>query len=217
MLDEIIVSYVKNERKQLKLEPSQPALLILDVFSGQMTIPVMEKLAENHMKYVKVPANLTNLFQPLDLTINRSAKAFMKKKFTEWYSLEVMKQLDIGKNVEEIEVKLLLSNLIPLHASWLIELLNHFTSTAGKETIANRWKAAGITDDIKSGSSSLDLLDPFSTIDPFEQQADDEIFGRQRTYPTESSTNFESNDEDERIFEYSLAQNRYIFNIFDDE
>ena len=161
-----------------------------------MTTPVTEKLAENHMKYVKVPANLTNLFQPLDLTINRSAKAFMKKKFTEWYSLEVMKQLDIGKNVEEIEVKLLLSNLIPLHASWLIELLNHFTSTAGKETIANRWKAAGITDDIKSGSSSLDLLDPFSTIDPFEQQADDEIFGRQRTYPTESSTNFESNDEE---------------------
>ena len=102
-----------------------------------MTTPVTDKLAENHMKYVKVPANLTNLFQPLDLTINRSAKAFMKKKFTEWYSLEVMKQLDIGKNVEEIEVKLLLSNLISLQASWLIELFNHFTSTTGKEIIAN--------------------------------------------------------------------------------
>ena len=40
---------------------------------------------------------MTNLFQPLDLTISRSAKAFMKKKFIEWYSLEVMKQLDSGK------------------------------------------------------------------------------------------------------------------------
>ena len=74
---------------------------------------------------------MTNLFQPLDLTINRSAKAFTKKKFTEWYSLEVKKQLDNGRNAEETEVKLLLSKLKLLHASWLIELYNHFTSTAG--------------------------------------------------------------------------------------
>ena len=120
LLDEIIIPYIKNERERLKLEPSQPALLILDVFSGQMTTPVTDKLAENHIKYVKVPANMANLFQPLDLTINRSAKAFMKKNFTEWYTLEVIKQLDSGKNAEEIEVKLLPSK--PLHASWLIEL-----------------------------------------------------------------------------------------------
>ena len=107
-LDEIIFPYVKNECKRLKLEPSQPASLILDVFSGQVTTLVTDKLAENHMKYVKVPGNMTNLFQPLDLIINRSAKAFIKEKFTKWYSLEVVKQLDSGKNTEETEVKLLL-------------------------------------------------------------------------------------------------------------
>ena len=82
LLDEIIIPYVKNEGKQLKLEPSQPTLLILDVFSGQMTTPVRDTLAENHIKYVKVPASMTNLFQLLDLTIRRSAKAIMKKRFT---------------------------------------------------------------------------------------------------------------------------------------
>ena len=92
-----------------------------------MTVPVTEKLAENFIKYVKVPANMTSLFQPLDLTVNGSAKAFMKKKYTEWYSLEVTKQLDNGKSAEEIEVKLLLSKLKPLYASWLIDLYNHFT------------------------------------------------------------------------------------------
>ena len=102
-----------------------------------MTTPATVKLAENHIKYVKVPANMTNLFQPLDLTINRSTIAFMNKKFTKWYSLEIMKQLDSGKNTDEIEVKLLLSKLKPLHASWLIELYKHFTSTAGKEIMAN--------------------------------------------------------------------------------
>ena len=151
LLDEIIIPYVKNEPERLKLEPSQPALLILDLFSGQMTTTVTEKLAENHIKYVKVPANMTNLFQPLDLKINISAKPFMKKTFTEWYNLEIMKQLDCEKNAKEMEVKLLLSKPEPLHASWLIELYNHFTSTAGKEIIANGWKAAGITDAIKNG------------------------------------------------------------------
>ena len=217
LLDEIIISYVKNKRKQLNLEPSQPTLLILDVFSGKMTTPVTDKLAENHIKHVKVPANMTNLFQPLDLAINRSAKAFMKKEFTEWCSLEIMKQLDSGKNAEEIEVKLLLSKLKPFHASWLIELYNNFTSTVGKEIIANGWKAAGITDTIKNGSSSLDPIDPFPTIEPLEQPAYYEIFGRQRTHPTESSTNFECDDEDEWVFEDSLTEDRNIFDIFDDE
>ena len=217
LLDEIIILYVKNEREQLKLEPSQPALLILDAFSGQMTTPVTDKLAENHIKYVKVPANMTNLFQPLDLTINRSTKAFMKKKLTEWYSLEVMKQLHSGKKAEEIEVKLFLPKLKSLHASWLIELCNHFTSTVGKEIIANGLKAAGITDTIKNGSSSLDPLSSFSTNDLLEQPADDEIFGRQITYPTKSSTNFERGNEDKWVFEDSLTEDRNIFDIFDDK
>ena len=108
LLDEIIFPYVKSECERLKLESSQPASLILDVFSGQVTTLVTDKLAENHMKYVKVPGNMTNLFQPLGLTINRSAKGLIKENFTKWYSLEVVKQLDSGKNTEEIEVKLLL-------------------------------------------------------------------------------------------------------------
>ena len=135
--------------------------LVLDVFSGQMTVPVTEKLAENFIKYVKVPANMTSLFQPLDLTVNGSAKAFMKKKITEWYSLEVTKQLDNDKSTEEIEVKLLLSKLKPFHVSWLIDLYNHFTSQAGREVVANGWKAAGITDAIEKGSASLEPLTRF--------------------------------------------------------
>ena len=83
------------------------------------------------------------------------------------------------------------------------------------EIIPNGWKAAGITDAIKNNSSSLDPLDPFSTIDPLEQPAGDEIFVRQRTYPMESSTNFESGVEDEWVFEDSLTKDRNIFDIFD--
>ena len=69
-------------------------------------------------------------------------KAFMKG-VTEWYSLQVTKEVDSVKNCREIEVKLLLSTLKPLHASWVLGLYNYFTSTPGNEIIANGWKAAG--------------------------------------------------------------------------
>ena len=96
-----------------------------------MTTPVFYKLKENIIKYVHVPANMTNLFQPLDLMVNRSAKAFMKRKLTEWYSLQVTKQLESSKSCEEIEVKVLLSTLKPPHASKVLELYSYLISTLG--------------------------------------------------------------------------------------
>ena len=83
VLDEIIKPYVEKERDMLNLDEKQPTPLITDVFSGQMTKPVIDKMAENYIKLVKVPANMTRIFQPLDLIVNRSAKVFMKKRFTE--------------------------------------------------------------------------------------------------------------------------------------
>ena len=62
------------------------------------------------------------LFQPLDLTVNSSKKASLKKKFTEWYSSSISKQLEEGKSIEGINVELKLSVLKPLHAKWINEL-----------------------------------------------------------------------------------------------
>ena len=89
LIKEIIAPYVEKERVILDLGKDQPALLIIDVFSGQMTDPVIQKLKENYIKVTRVPPNMKNLFQHLDLTVNGSAKAFMKKKFTEWYSSSI--------------------------------------------------------------------------------------------------------------------------------
>ena len=89
LTDEIITPYVDKELEILDLGEQQQALFIIDVFSGQMTDSVIEKLKENNIKLTRVPANLTNLFQPPDLTVNGSAKTFLKKKFTEWYSASI--------------------------------------------------------------------------------------------------------------------------------
>ena len=84
MMEHIVIPYVKNQRKILKLDAEYPAMLIMDVFKGQMTDPVKEILKKNNIVLQKVPANLTYLFQPLDVQggPNGYAKKFMKKKFT---------------------------------------------------------------------------------------------------------------------------------------
>ena len=51
--------YVEKERDMLNLDGKQRALLIIDVFSGQMTKTVIDKIAENYIKLVKVPANFS--------------------------------------------------------------------------------------------------------------------------------------------------------------
>ena len=106
LLHEVIIPYINSERENLGVENDQKALLIMDVFSGQMTDPVKEKLRQNNILLVRVPANMTNLFQPLDLTVEGSFKAFMKHTLTEWYSKEIAKGLDNGVQQEDIDVKL---------------------------------------------------------------------------------------------------------------
>ena len=83
LIEEIIVPYVEKERASLKLSDKEPALLIMDVFRGQMTEDVLNVLKENNILLVRVPANMTHLFQPLDLTVNGIFKAFMRKRFSE--------------------------------------------------------------------------------------------------------------------------------------
>ena len=58
-------------------------MFIIDVFSGQMTLAVLQTLRENYLFLVRLPPNMTNLFQLLDLTVSGAAKDFMKRRFTE--------------------------------------------------------------------------------------------------------------------------------------
>ena len=145
-----------------------PALLIMNVFKVQMTCAVRELLNKNHILLEKVPANITYLFQPLDVQggPNGYVKRFMKKKFTLWYSDQVIHTLDEGKDVEDVEISLKLSIVKPLHAKRLIEMCNHMTSSEGRDVCLNGWKDAGILDAAEKGLGGLPNLDPFHDIDP---------------------------------------------------
>ena len=76
-----------------------------------MTPTVLLKLQENYIFLVGVPPNMTKLFQPMDLTVNGVAKAFMKRCFTDWYSQKTWIELESEKELNDIDIKFTLTTL----------------------------------------------------------------------------------------------------------
>ena len=124
---------------------------IIDVFSRQMINLVTEKLKENNMKLTRVPATMTNLFQPLELTANGFEKTFLKKKFAELWNSLTSKQLEEGKLIEDINIV-----LEPLHAKWVNELYDYMTSEESCKIISSHWNATFITEAIEQETKGLE-------------------------------------------------------------
>ena len=104
LIDTVLHPYVVKARAKAGLPENQKALVVWDVFRGQMTDKVKDRLATLDFELVAVPANMTHFFQPLDLTVNGSAKTFLRKKFTEYYAAAVKEQIDGGKQLDDIQV-----------------------------------------------------------------------------------------------------------------
>lgn len=62
-----------------------------------------------------------------------TAKQFMKRKFVDWYARQIVTEINKARDVEEIDVPMKLSIMKPLHASWLMELYNYMTLSAGRD------------------------------------------------------------------------------------
>ena len=136
----IILPYVERKRTELELSRDQPALAIFDVFRGQQTEGVLKLLEKNNILVVNVPANCTDRLQPMDLSINKSVKEFMRSKFRDWYSEQVQHQLCEGKEISPVDLKL--STMKPLGARWLVSLYDYITQN--NSIVVNGFKAAGL-------------------------------------------------------------------------
>ena len=55
---------------------------------------ILHLLKKGIIVVVKDPANMTHLFHHLHLTVNGYFKNCMKNKFLEWYSKEILKQVN---------------------------------------------------------------------------------------------------------------------------
>ena len=165
LLNEVIIPYVEKVRSLGEISEDQHALVIMDVFTGQMTSEVLNLLRDNKILLTNIPPNMTKFYQPLDLTVNGIAKKFMARKFNDWYTDQVSAQLQKGVPIDEIDIKLRLSLLKPLHAGWIVDFYNYMTGD-GKNVIDSGWRASGIKDAIRLGLDALPTIDPFNDIVP---------------------------------------------------
>ena len=122
LFKKVIFPYLQTKKKELGYPEEQYSLIIMDTFKGQDNEAMKSLCNKNNCKLVIASHNLTNKFQPLDLTINQKAKKYVSSKFNEWYAEKVSKQLMNGKAPRDVKGSLKLSDLKPLHAKWIVEM-----------------------------------------------------------------------------------------------
>ena len=103
-----------QKRKDLSLADDHPALVIFDRFKGQCTERLLSLLDDNNLRIAIVPANCTDRLQPLDVSVNKPIKEYLRNKFQEWYSNPVRRQIDQGKPTVKVDLRSHVSS----RASW---------------------------------------------------------------------------------------------------
>ena len=145
-INEILLPYISRKRKELKVHEDHPALVIFDKFTGQGTESVLKLLQDNHIHFVMVPANCTDRLQPLDVSVKKPAKSFLRQQFHGWYAKQICQQLLEKTDVTPVDLRL--SVVKPLGAQWMIVLYDYLKSKP--DIIQNGFRAVGIEDCISS-------------------------------------------------------------------
>ena len=156
-IEEIIIPYVDKMRELLK-DTSKAALVIIDKFKGQITTSVNSLLEGNNINVCLIPANTTDLLQPMDLAVNKPAKDFLKRKFEEWYSGEVTKQLNGVIDIQSTEIQpvdLSFGAMKLLTSKWLVEMAKYLLDNP--QFVVNGFRRAGILAAVDCNDEEEDL------------------------------------------------------------
>ena len=114
-----------TKEKELGYLEDQRSLIIMDTFKGQDNKEMKRLRAKNNCELVIIPHNLTNKFEPLDISINQSAKKFISNKFNAWYADRVSKQMSNEVALGAVKTSLKLSDFKPHHKRFIVETYNH--------------------------------------------------------------------------------------------
>ena len=80
----------------------------------------------------------------MDITFNKPAKSYIKENYNIWYTWQVTKQLNKGKDPAGVEVSLNLSQVKPLYAKWIFKKSRYLEG--GNDLIIIGFKAAGMSE-----------------------------------------------------------------------
>ncbi len=143
-IEHIIVPYVEKVREDVGSDKA--ALVIMDNFNGQITASVTSLLDQNNIHVCLLLSNTTDLLQPLDISVNKPAKEFLKRQFQQWYSEEVMKQLE-GRDLSDLESTQPIDLGMPvLKHIGLVDMAEYISDNS--QFIVNGFMHSGIPGDI---------------------------------------------------------------------
>ena len=109
---------------------------------------------------VIVPHNLTNKFQPLDLSVNKAAKSFIQSKYNDWFADQVFAQLQNGKRPSDCKISSKLSDLKLIHARWIVDSYNNVIKE--KEMIVSGFNSVGISQAVQNAEDIYEKIEnPF--------------------------------------------------------
>ena len=175
LLKKIVFPFVNEKRERLSLSKDAKALLIFDVFKGQTTPAVNDLLKDNNCIVQHVPNNHTNLFKPLDISVNKSAKSFISGKYQEWYASEVTSQLGKGIDPYNVKVDVKLTTHKPIHACWIIAFYKHMQTSGSK--VKAGFRKAPIPEAAKEAEALINVCEnPFQEIENYFVNISFQIF-----------------------------------------
>ena len=124
-----MVPFVEKIRKSL--DEDKPAVIMMDNFKGQIT-PTMNELLEQHnIHSCLLPPNTADHLQPMDLSVNKPAKAFLRGEFQKWYSEQIMQQLDNPtadfSAAELNQVDLSMAAMKEITGQWLVKMYDYIS------------------------------------------------------------------------------------------
>ena len=125
----------------VNLSNFQRALCIIDGFRTQCTSDVVKLLDHHGIDIVYVPANCTRELQPLDLSVNKSIKDFIKQRFQEWYTDQIVEQKEDGDSVRPITT-FSLKEMKSLGVKWMVKAVDYMLTNP--TIITNGFLVAGI-------------------------------------------------------------------------
>ena len=157
---EICFLYLEDTKRSNSYPLEEHALIVMDTFKGQDNDTLKKLCAEKNCDVVIVPHNLTNKFQPLDLSVNKAPKSFIQNKYNDWFADQVFTQRQNGKDPTDVKISSKLSDLKPIHARCIVDWYNHLIKE--KAMIAREFNSAGISEAVQNPEDIYEKIEnPF--------------------------------------------------------
>lgn len=89
--EKIIIPYLK-EKRRIEAFTRSTCLLLFENFKAQCTTSLLQTLDDNNIDVLLISPNYIDRLQPLDISVNKVAKEFLRGKFQKWHTQEIFFQ-----------------------------------------------------------------------------------------------------------------------------